>query len=171
MHPNLYKISYWWAPPVPEHQEPEAELALMLEQQRLPRIGQAITWLLPMPAVVGQEPPSIIALGEVLKIEKVAEEPDTYAVLLGRCHNGLSYEELCACINAQVAGFHPEFGCVEGRLVGLMPRFELAGIADPLLGSLLGGADDDDEPVVWVNWATVWTVEGLELMAQQEEDA
>jgi hypothetical protein len=78
----------------------------------------------------------------------------------------LSYEELCMCVSAQVVGFHPKFGCIEGQLVGLLPRSELAGIADPLLAPLFASEDRDEEPVVWVDWATVWTVEGLELMTK-----
>ena len=163
-------VSYWWQPPTSPMlggTELEPELAFQAEHARLPRVGQVITWLLPSPRTVGQTPPPVIAKGEVTAVKEVEETPiPSYVVMLERCEAGLSYDELCACIHTQVVGFHPEFGPVEGQLIGLLPRNELAGVADPF-GHLFIDSDegDEDEPVIWVDWSTIWTFEGLEQYA------
>lgn len=169
---HKFVASYWWQPPTSPMMvgsEPEPELAFQAEYARLPRVGQVVTWLLPSPRAVGQTPPPVIAKGEVTAVKAVEETPiPSYVVMLERGEAGLSYEELCACIHTQVVGFHPEFGPIEGRLIGLLPRHELAGVADPfgpLFIELDDDDEDDDEPVIWVDWSTIWTVEGLEQYA------
>jgi len=169
MPDNEFIVSYWWQPPTPPTSpgpKPEPELAFQAKHIRLPRVGQVVTWILPSPRTVGQEPPLVIARGEVTHISEIDKTPgSTWAVLLARAYQGLSYEELCACIHAEVVGFHPDFGPIEGRLVGLLPSCELAGIADPMGGLLIepDEEDEEDEPVVWVDWSTIWTVAGLDV--------
>jgi len=168
----ITRLSYFWVPPQSPNrpsQEPEPALATVTERcARLPRINQVISWVLPSPQTAGYEPPAVIAYGNVVAVGEVEEAgAGVYTALLERCYNAMSYDELCFCVGAQVVGFHPDFGCVEGELIGLLPQCQLAGIADPLLEP---DDEDDDRPVIWVDWMTVWTVQGLEIMAEQEAE-
>jgi len=155
-----YIVTYWWTPPVPPGYQTKEEAAFQLRQLRLPCVGQVVTWELPHPMTVGQTAPSIIALGRVTAVTAVKQQPGLYVVHLERCLGGLDYEELCACVHVPCVGFHPDFGCVEGRLVGLDPHSDLAGIADPLFTPYLqeddAPEDEPEEAVIWVDWATVW---------------
>jgi hypothetical protein len=159
-----FTVVYGWVPESPPGSTADVEIAGMLEQTRLPRIGQIITWVLPQPDTVGQDPPLVIAKGTVTEVAQA--ESGSHIVYLRREHTvGMSYQDLCMCIHAEVVGFHPDLGCVEGRLIGLFPKCELAGIADPQMADLV--QQDDEPPVIWVDWATVWTVQGLEAMARR----
>jgi hypothetical protein len=158
---QLVSVSYWWLPPTPYREESsEVKLAENIEQVRMPRIGQTMTWIMPRPRTVGYEPPIVVGYGRVTHIERV--EPRQYGAYVERENAvGLGYDELCALINVSVVGFHPDLGCVEGALIGLLPESELAGVADPAQASRIRASadddtgDEDDEPVVWVDWATI----------------
>jgi hypothetical protein len=156
------KISYWWQLPVPadENSSQNWVLACSLNQMRLPRFGQIITWrLAPLPRA-GQDSLVVIARGIVSEVSEI-KDGEYFAVLERNCKeyqmDPLTYEELHNCLSVAVTGFHPTIGCLEGPLVRLLPECDLAGIADPLVRPQGKG-----EPVVWVDWSTICKVTDLE---------
>lgn len=170
-----YIVTYWWTPPVAYGRKAEPVAAFQLRQLRLPRVGQVVTWELSSPMTAGQTPPTIMAYGRITAVVAVEQQPGLYVVRLARCLGGLDYDELCACVHVPCVGFHPDFGCVEGLLVGLDPRSDLAGIADPLFTPFLqedaASEDEPEEAVIWVDWATVWpraTVSDPPVQPRQE---
>jgi hypothetical protein len=158
---NRVKVSFWWQPPEVSNGNSSQNwvLACSLNQRRLPRFGQVITWRLGTSQLAGHE--AVIVMGRGIVAEVTEINPGEYLAVLERnCReydmDPLPYDELRDCLNTAVMGFHPILGCVEGSLVRLLPECDLAGIADPLINQ-----GDKGESLVWVDWSTICKVDDL----------
>lgn len=128
----------------------------------VPQEGEDVALELPIPATSGQTPPAVVVRGQVVEVNRVGEAAHVVLRRIGQ--TGLPYDVLCALINVRVSGYHPVFGRVAGKLVGLLPSSELAGIADNSLKAAVAviAANQGEEPdpeedcVIWVDWSTVW---------------
>lgn len=181
--PTVHHVMFYWD----EEDEPPYPPPLgwmpnqpFLEQRlfAIPKVGEFISVELPQyeqteTAVFRQ--PTVIAHGEVLRVRSEGQVQGVILKRQGRV--GLSWAELCICIGVPMVGFHPDVGRVEGELIGLLPRAELAqlkvveltALRDAVLKqhNLTLDEDDDPAPLVWVAWSSLWTKQGLDLMRER----
>lgn len=190
---------FWTAPDKPPYPPPmetdDNRPFLVKPLLSVPQPGEIISFELPHPKQaepIIYEMPAVVVHGKVVSVTPVKSKKlkeEAYTVRLERtARTGLVWDELGACIGAEMVGFHPDIGRVEGKLIGLLPEAELALVRVPALLEHYTEAvreaghevDEDDingddlsggserGPVVFLAWSSLWTAEGLRLMRSRD---
>lgn len=176
-------ISYFWSEPDrPPHPAPlswkEGEPFLTDKVLNVPQEGESISVVLPSYQTVFIPPPIVTAHGRVVSVERTADA--AYRLTIERhARVGFDWNTLCHFIGARSIGYHDTFGRIEGELRGLLPAAEVAGLAVPELKPIIDDMmkraveagdfdedileDNDDDPVIYVAWSTLWPGETLRL--------
>jgi len=124
----------------------------------LPAPGDKVRFALERPVLPRQTAPSVWVRATVMRVEPQADGYHLYLKQIPK--NCFTFAELHARLGQVVHGYHPDFGIVQGLLVGLSPVYQLALLSHASLEAYLEAVNEtdkasDEPPTIAVDWSSI----------------